>query len=112
MILKPLSIAGGENIFNHGLNRSLNPDSNPDLRSVLSVVKFYRKQRAAFRGVCGCEGAAVLGDDAVCQGEADAVAFCFRGEKGDEDLLKICWWNPRASIAHLNHDCVVMTCRA
>jgi len=31
----------------------------------------------------------MLGDDPVCQSEADAVAFGLGGEEGNEDLLQL-----------------------
>ena len=44
---------------------------------------------AALGRISRGQGAAVLRDDAVSEGEADAVTFGLGGEKGDEDLLKI-----------------------
>ena len=54
----------------------------------------------------------MLRDDAVGEGEADAVAFGFRGEKRDEDLLQIGCCDPRAAVAHLYHDTAIFPCRS
>ena len=68
----------------------------------MSDWKSNRKGCAARRRVGRGERSAMLGDDAVGEGEADAVAFRFGGEKWDEDALHIFGRDAVAGVADVN----------
>src|SRR5690242_13986401 len=126
MTLHNSSTADGMSTFRTNCRGALRgrPLPNPDLRfqqraategrpysSFAKSSHTNRKHCATVGCVGGDKGAAVLGDDPVSEGEADAVALRFRRKERNEDLLQIGGRDPWSIVTHLNYYSAILTHR-